>query len=66
MKINGRINSSVTFKGNGTCPIYIKNGQKVPNNTIENLNYYLNVKIYAKSTIKGILHINYIMDSIRW
>jgi hypothetical protein len=47
MKMNGK-NGKLTFSGTGTLPIYNVHGQKIVNNAVSNVNYYLNGILYAK------------------
>lgn len=47
MKMNGK-DGKLTFSGTGTLLIYNVHGQKIVNNAVSNVNYYLNGILYAK------------------
>ena len=53
IKMNGN-DGSLKFNGTGYIPIYTVNGQKVLNNGIQNINYYLNGTLYAKAKITSL------------
>jgi hypothetical protein len=50
MKVNSKV-GNITFSGSGYIPIYTVNGQKVINNGVVNVNYYLNGTLYGTSKI---------------
>jgi hypothetical protein len=54
LKVSGRMNSTVTFSGTGSCPVYYLNGQKVLNNGLITIYYYRNGKVFAKTTDKSV------------
>jgi hypothetical protein len=52
MKMNGK-NGNLTWNGTGYIPIYTVNGQKVLNNGVQNVNFYLNGTLYATCKLTG-------------
>ena len=55
MKMNGK-NNNLTFSGTGILPLYNVHGQKLINNGVVNINFYVNGTLIGKSKITSVFN----------